>query len=201
MELLDDPFNLLRGFFTIYSLYSFIAGVALTTLYHKSREWREAKTMKKPFRVTFNKSWVVMFFTVLVILFIGFKTQVTADLAERTNKDLQQQVTDYKTFSKQTQDCLNELLDSLRTRAQITLQDSALDQEERQANREMILRGVTIYQDSHSPQEVEVLWKTSLDEYNKKLIDIQTRRAHNQKERVLNPIPDPTCGGIVQPPK
>lgn len=157
--------------------------------------------MKKPFRVTFNKSWVVMFFTVLVILFIGFKTQVTADLAERTNKDLQQQVTDYKTFSKQTQDCLNELLDSLRTRAQITLQDSALDQEERQANREMILRGVTIYQDSHSPQEVEVLWKTSLDEYNKKLIDIQTRRAHNQKERVLNPIPDPTCGGIVQPPK
>lgn len=200
MDLLDDPFNLLRGFFTIYSLYSFIAGVSLTTLYHKSREWREAKTMNNPFKVHFNKSWIVMCFTVLVILFIGFKTQVTADLAEKTSRDFQEQVTDYKNFSKQTQDCLNELATVYKERSNLTLANEELSTKEREALAKLLVGGSQVPNDLSDAERARA-WEQLLREYAKVVGPIQDQREKNTEEKKNNPIPDPTCGGMVQPPK
>jgi hypothetical protein len=200
MELFDDPFNLLRGFFTFQSLLSFISGVLLTIFYYKVRQCREATVNKKFYRLSFNRSWIVMGFSLLVILFIGFKTQVTADLAENTSRELKQQVADYQTFSKQTQECLNEITNVYKQRSDLTVANEELSGIERRALADLLIQGSQVPNDLPDAERARQ-WESLLKKYADTVRPIQDQRTENIQEKKDNPVPDPTCNGMVKPPK
>ncbi|WP_218894735.1 hypothetical protein [Mycolicibacterium vinylchloridicum] len=107
--------GLLEGFWTWQTPLSFLAGVGVHHIYckyYRDRTTRKVPVFKKRADGTYRFStrfWVYTSIATVIICWIGWRTQATANEVERQAKDT-------KEYSVQNNDCLKQVVEVLTTR-------------------------------------------------------------------------------------
>lgn len=145
-----------------------------------------------------TRFWVTSFIAAILIVFIGYNTQVARNRTEK----LAQETTEY---AQQTNDCLSQLITVLSARAKIAQENDDLSQEQRKAIFDLLgealtpppeLRGVP----PNDPRYVD--WSTAITiKYYNIISKSQARQTVLAEDRKAHPIPDPNCGELAEAPK
>ena len=184
---MDSILGLLEGFATWQTPLSFFAGVGVHHIYCKYWRDREARFMfaqkeNGDYRFS-NRFWIYTVIATVVIGFIGFKTQATADKVENQ--------------AKLTAQCLSQVLSTIDTRTQINAENDEWSQRQRTALGTM-LNGLI-----NPPPEIDALppdstvrqnWAEEIVREQLKVInDAQVQQDANIADRMEHPYPPPDC--------
>lgn len=121
--------------------------------------------------------WINIIIGVLLIVYIGVRTEITAIGQERQAAEAVQ-------FSAHTQQCLHELIDALDARAVITQESDRLNNDQHQVLRDLVT--------SLAQTPVEG-WGAVISEFLPAITEAQQRQENLLLARSEHPLPDPTC--------
>lgn len=121
--------------------------------------------------------WVYLVIAVVLVAWIGVRTQMTADRQEREAVTAVQ-------FADHTRQCLSDLVDTLRARAAITDAADRANNEQHRVIREMITAV------ANTPLDGK---QAILDAYLPQVVQAQQQQEALLNGRAQHPLPDPSC--------
>lgn len=125
--------------------------------------------------------WVYATLAVLLIVWIGVKTQMTADRQEREAQNT-------LVFADQTRECLHQLLDALTARAQITENSDRLNNDQHKALADLIT--------AITAARGEAAYGQVLADFLPSVIEAQQRQEALLTARSEHPLPNPSCPAV-----
>lgn len=185
--MLQDLGHLLAGFWTWQTPLSFLAGVGAHHIYCKTIRDREGPVFTKKktgddYRLS-TRFWIVAVIAAVVIGWIGWRTQDTADKVEEQ--------------ATATSECLSKVIASLDARTKINAENDNLSQVQRTAFGE-VLRAIV-----SPPENLSELAAGSLERqaYVEQVVrqqfaiveDAQAQQEANEKDRAEHPYPPADC--------
>ena len=186
---MDVILDLIEGFFTWHTPISFLAGIGTHHLYCKYIRDREAtpamfirKRADGDHRLS-TKFWAIASVTVLLIGFIGWRTQDTADRVDDQ--------------SMLTRDCLTQVITALTVARTINNENDELSTVQRNAYAVVLQALVAPPEPYYSmsmddPRRAEYLTDVGIEQL--KLVKAtQSDEQANIEYRTAHPYPDPDC--------
>lgn len=186
---MDTIADLLSGFWTWHTPMSFLAGIGAHHLY--CRFWRDRKTPmfteKSDGSYRFStRFWAYTAIATLLIVFIGVRTQLTANRVE-------QQARETTEFSRVTKDCLNQLIVTLKDRTAYNGQIEDLNDRERRAVGSFMV-SLSQIPEAWPPRDVDLETRRLMETYFAQVGQIDIDRQAVKTKRAQSPYPEPNCG-------
>lgn len=202
MSAFFEPF---LGFVAWQTPVSFVSGIGAHHIYckywRKGGDRRIVVKNKGDESWTYSaRSWAYILIATTLIIFIGWRTQTTADNTEALSKETVE-------YASQTNYCLNQVVEVLRNRNEIAKElDNLVDQrsevvDRRAAAFHTFILGLTQIPVNQPQSERDRLAKPIIDQFltDSSQIEsdndkINTDRAAVLINRAAHPYPDPACG-------
>ena len=133
-----------------------------------------------------SRFWVQVIVLGLLIVMIGYSTQRTASRTE----DLSRETIAY---AKQTNDCLNQVVATLKDRTALNAQLDALATRRDAANLSLV-NEIGSIPEAGTPEQRREGYRLARAHYTETRAQIDRERAELLEQRAAKPYPDPSCG-------
>jgi predicted nucleic acid-binding protein len=192
--MLQSAIDLFDGFLTWQTPLSFMAGVGFHHLYAKYLRDRKGRSRMMftrnrdddgEYRLT-NRFWVIVAVAAVIVGYIGWRTQQTADQVQDQTQRTEQ-------FAKQTNDCLNQVVGTLKDRTNLNASLDDLVNRRTQIWTNLVVGLAAIDPDMRQPER-DVAAKLVLQHFFEANGAIDRERADLLRQRADKPYPEPNCG-------
>lgn len=136
-----------------------------------------------------NRFWVQAIILGLLIVAIAWKTQVTANRTEQLYRDT-------RAYALQTQDCLTQLIGTLKDRTSYNDQLASLDAQQRGVWTLLVVEMAQIDPTLRTPER-DIKARAAMEKFFAANKSIDAAREELLDARAAKPYPDPTCGNTI----